>query len=311
MSANHRSDILNASPARPIGRQPAANRPLVRASRRFTPIRQRLHEAVLFRCRQLGMMRNGRPFEHTAMSIPVSSIRGMPAFSPYFPDPPARYRNVRFQWVTFRTDAAAVDAYLPDCFTPDPEGLCVAFGLSVGWCSAYGSFEEAGVFIRCLWRGRTGYFCPVCFLNSRNSIPAGREIYGTPKVAADVAVGVEERVMFTHVRIAGATVMSVRSTIGRPATAADLPIIAPAWRLKAIPRADGRGCDVLQLIDAAPAAEDVKVHAAYRGDGVVELAQSPVYDLSRLVPREYMGAAYAELDYSENFGDVVHDFLAP
>jgi acetoacetate decarboxylase len=245
------------------------------------------------------------------MSIPLSSIRGMPAFSPYYPDPPARYRNVRFQWVTFHADPAAVDAHLPDCFTPDPDGLCVAFGLSVGWCSAYGPFEEAGLFVRCRWRDQTGYFCPVCFLNSRNSIPAGREIYGTPKVAADVSVGAQERVMSTDVRLGGATVLSIRSTFDRSASAADLPVIAPAWRLKAIPRADGRGCDVLQLIDAAPAARDVSVHIACIGAGIVELAPSPVYDLSRLVPREFVGAAYAELDYSEGYGEIVHDFLKP
>jgi acetoacetate decarboxylase len=245
------------------------------------------------------------------MSISLAAIRSMPAFSPYYPQPPARYRNVRFQWVSFRADPAAVDAYLPDCFTPAPDGFCVAFGLSVGWCSAYGAFEEAGVFVRCQWRGQTGYFCPVCFLNSRSSIPAGREIYGTPKVAADITVAIDERVMFTEVRLAGGTVLGLRSTMDRPASAADLPALAPAWRLKAIPRADGQGCDVLQLIDAAPAAGDVTAHVARAGEGVVEFSPSPVYDLSRLAPREHLGAHYAELDYTEGYGVIVHDFLRP
>jgi acetoacetate decarboxylase len=190
-------------------------------------------------------------------------------------------------------------------------GFCVAFGLSVGWCSAYGAFQEAGVFVRCQWRGQTGYFTPVCFLNSRSSIPAGREIYGTPKVAADIDVGFDERVMFTHVRLAGVTVLSLRSTMEQPATAADLPVLAPAWRLKAIPRADGQGCDVLQLIDAAPAAGDVTAHVVRRGNGVASFEPSPVFDLSGLCPRELLGAHFAELDYTEGFGQIIHDFLRP
>ena len=105
--------------------------------------------------------------------------------------------------------------------------------------------------------------------------------------------------------------MGIRSTFDQSATADELPKLAPAWRLKAIPRADGEGCDVLQLIDAAPAAGNVKVHAVFRGEAVVEFARSPVYDLSKLAPREYLGAHYAELDYSEGFGTVVHDFLKP
>lgn len=33
------------------------------------------------------------------MTIPLDHTRSMPAFSPYFPVPPARYRNTRSQIV--------------------------------------------------------------------------------------------------------------------------------------------------------------------------------------------------------------------
>jgi len=51
------------------------------------------------------------------------------------------------------------------------------------------------------------------FLNSRSSIPAGREIYGTPKVFADLNVGLDERVMYTCTRLVGAKVFDIRSTM--------------------------------------------------------------------------------------------------
>ena len=47
------------------------------------------------------------------MSIPLDQITNMPAFSPYYPMPPARYRNARFQFVSFRAATAAIDRVLP------------------------------------------------------------------------------------------------------------------------------------------------------------------------------------------------------
>jgi len=64
------------------------------------------------------------------------------------------------------------------------QGICVAKGISIPWSANYGAFEESVVTVPCAFEGQAGYFTPVVFLNSRSSIPAGREIYGTPKVFA-------------------------------------------------------------------------------------------------------------------------------
>ena len=147
------------------------------------------------------------------MSIPMDQIVGMPAFSQYYPQPPAHYRNVKAQYVSFRAAVEAVDQILPDCFEPTEDGFCIATGLTVPWSSNYGKFDESVLTVRCSFRGQVGYFSPVAFLNSRSSIPAGREIYGTPKVFADLAVGMDERVMYTETRIAGASILNIRSTM--------------------------------------------------------------------------------------------------
>ena len=129
------------------------------------------------------------------MTLPMDDIIGMPAFSTYYPMPPARYRGARFQFVCFRANVKAIERLLPSCFEPSEDGFCTAMGLSVPWSANYGKFEESTVVIRCVYNGQVGYFAPVVFLNSRSSIPAGREIYGTPKVFADVRVGMDERVV--------------------------------------------------------------------------------------------------------------------
>jgi hypothetical protein len=37
-------------------------------------------------------------------NMPLDKISNMPAFSPYYPMPPALYRGVVFQWVYFEAD---------------------------------------------------------------------------------------------------------------------------------------------------------------------------------------------------------------
>ena len=243
------------------------------------------------------------------MSIPLAEIANMPAFSPYYPMPPARYRNVRLQYVFFRADVLAVERVLPACFEASEDGFCAAMGLAVPWAANYGKFEESVLSVKCTYQGQVGYFSPVVFLNSRSSIPAGREIYGTPKVYAEMEVGMDERVMYTETRLAGVSVLSIRSTMQRTATMEEMPELVPSWRLKVIPRADGKGVDVMQLIDGANVSSDVTVHVCRAGDGVVQFNPSPIYDLSDFTPREYYGAYYVEMDQTEGYAEIVHDFL--
>ncbi|MDP6556799.1 MAG: hypothetical protein QGF59_14020 [Pirellulaceae bacterium] len=77
------------------------------------------------------------------MTIPLKQIAGMPAFSPYYPMPSARYRNVRFQYVLFRADASAVDRILPACFEPSDDGFCAAIGLLAKWSGNYGYTDSS------------------------------------------------------------------------------------------------------------------------------------------------------------------------
>ena len=243
------------------------------------------------------------------MTIPLDQIANMPAFSPYYPMPPARYCNVRIQFVYFRADMAAIDRVLPACFEPSEDGFCAAIGATVPWSANYGRFDESALSVKCTYQSQVGYFAPVAFLNSRSSIPAGREIYGTPKVFADMKVDMDERVMYTDTRLAGVSVLSIRSTMHREARPEDMPKLQPSWRLKVIPRVDGKGADVMQLIDPTKVTSDTVVHECRAGDGVVQFNPSPIYDLSDFTPLEYFGAHYIEMDYTEGYGEIVHDFL--
>jgi acetoacetate decarboxylase len=119
----------------------------------------------------------------------------------------------------------------------------------------------------------------------------------------------EERVMVTDTHVGGGNAMSIRSTMHKEARPEELPQLTPAWRLKVIPKIDGTGPEVMQLVDAAKATSDVTVHVSRAGDGVVHFEPVATYDLSDFTPLEYLGAHYVEMDYTENYGEVVRDFL--
>ena len=78
-----------------------------------------------------------------------------------------------------------------------------------------------------------------------------------------------KRVMINDTRLAGVSVLNIRSIMHQEASIDDKPVLKPNWCLKVIPRADGKGVDVMLLIDVSDVFTDVKVHVCRSGYGVV------------------------------------------
>ena len=96
------------------------------------------------------------------MTIPLNQIIGMPAYSPYYPMPPALYRHAKFHFVYFHADPLAIDRILPECFTQIDQGICVAIGILIPWSANYRAFEESVVTVPCAFEGQVGYSTPRC-----------------------------------------------------------------------------------------------------------------------------------------------------
>ena len=166
------------------------------------------------------------------------------------------------------------------------------------------------VLLPCRFRGQTGYYCSHVLHNGPAGIAAGREIYGTPKLFATVAVARSGRAMTTEASLGGTPVLRVSSVTDAEVPAAELPALAPSWRLKLIPRADGPGPALKQLIDCSGALRDPSVHFAGRGSGTVRFGASPELDLTPLGPIACRGAFYFEMSYAEHYAAIAYDFLA-
>lgn len=234
----------------------------------------------------------------------------MPFHAPFYPRLPATYRDVRIATLAFRADPGAVAALLPDGFTPDPDGACVAVGVEVPFCSAYGPFGEAFLWVRARWRGETGWYLPIIWHDGPAGIAAGREIYGAPKVFAAIETGFVGPTWRTSVTMGGQPVFNLGVTLESPIDPIDLPAYAPDWRLKVIPRADGPGTAVHQVVDAAVAGSDATVAAAFRGLGTVTFGASPLCDLTSLGSTHAGQAFWRETSFREGYGRVVADLMA-
>lgn len=233
----------------------------------------------------------------------------IPVSNPFYPPLPAIYRNVRFQFVFFHAAPDAVQAFLPEPLIAAEDGLCVASGLVVPDCVNYGSFEESFIVMKCRFRNQTGFYCSHVFHNGPAGIAAGREIYGTPKVYADLKVTRDDQRMVTETSYWGAPVLHISSSAETVASPDAMPALTPAWRLKIIPRADGPGPALKQLIDCSETPRDVEVHYAAKGRGSIEFGVSPRCDLTPLTPLEYGDAFHMESIYSEGYARVVYDYL--
>jgi acetoacetate decarboxylase len=234
----------------------------------------------------------------------------IPFDAPFYPPLPALYRNVGFQMVEFRADPDAVGRLLPEPLEPSPGGECVATGILIPFSTAYGAINEGALQQKVTFRGEEGWYCSHVWHNGPRGIAAGREIYGTPKIFSDVEVRLAEGAMLTRASMAGVPIVTISSTMETRITPDELPSLAPGWQLKLIPRADGPGPAIKQLIDTTGATLDIEIHVAYRGRGTVHFEPSALCEVSGLRPLAYGDAFYFEASYGEGFARIVYDYLA-
>ncbi len=245
------------------------------------------------------------------MALKQNDGWNMPPKEGFYPPLPAVYRNVKLQMVFFDAEPSSVALFLPEPLQPSESGCCVVGGIDVPFSTHYGAFQETFVMMECVFERKKGFYCSHVFHNGPAGIAAGREIYGTPKVFADVRIRQMERTMSSETNHNGVPLLNIYSTSDRLAEERSMPSLAPAWRLKVIPRADGPGPAVKQLIDCTDVAQGLTVHFQARGEGHLWLGKTPCFDLSPLTPQRIGDAFYQECSYSEGYARIAYDYLKP
>jgi acetoacetate decarboxylase len=231
----------------------------------------------------------------------------MPPSVPYY-QLPATYRDVAFYVLRVRVDASAVAQLLPPPLVGSEGGLCTVTTVDVPYSSSYGPFQESFLQLACTFDGAPATYLPFVFLNNVRAIVAGREVYGTPKIWADVSGDGPAADSRWRTVLDGNLLIEQRVRTTTSIGAAELPSSGPAYRLKLVPSADGRGPALKQLVSAEP--ERLVLRDLMAGDGRVEFGVAGGIDLRPLQPRQVLGAFRYTASYVEGWGRIVHDYLA-
>lgn len=232
----------------------------------------------------------------------------MPAHKAYYPPLPTYYRDVRFQLVYFKADPKKLRDFIPEPLEPTAAGLCVAFGIDVPFSSSYGPFHESGLMIQVDFQGQTGFFNTHLYLDNVPAICSGRERWGAPKEFAEVQFEQHDNLLVCRTIRAGEAIMTITSELGTHASPDALIPMFPSYRLKLVPRADGPGAAIKQIVTAAP--QDVQSHLLYQGTGSVQFGATAHSDLRPFGPLSEVAAFYQVASYTETYGNIVYDYLA-
>ena len=234
----------------------------------------------------------------------------MPPGFPYYMTTrePTVYRDVIFQVLFFKIDDKAMTTLLPSPLEPALDRLCVVVAIDVPYASNYGPFQETFLQVPCTFYDNSSFYIPYVFVNNVRAICAGREIWGTPKIFADVIVQRRNMRITSRTVFEGHKLIEVMTTTGQLVEPIALPTMSPAYRLKLIPSADGLGPAVKQLVTSEPL--DSQLSDLTRGEGQVTFGASNGLDLTGLHPHQTFDAFTFKMSYRETFGSIAFDYLS-
>lgn len=231
----------------------------------------------------------------------------LPAHRSTYPAIPTFYRGIETQFVEINVDPEVARQHLPAPLEVDPAGGAVVCSLKIG-LSSYGPFNEAGIYLRCTLDGQPGVYNSHLYLDNVTAICAGRERWGVAKEFATITFKDHENVRVCEVVKEGALLMRISTTWDALAEEDSLPALAPNYNLKLIPKADGPGAAIKQLVRYE--SESVGQSSQYSGRGMVEFRSTAKTDLLPFTPLKIGKGFYHVGDLKELHGTVIIDYLA-
>jgi acetoacetate decarboxylase len=233
----------------------------------------------------------------------------MPLTSPSFPPGPYRFVNREFLIVTYRTDAAALRAVVPEPLEVDEPLVRYEF-IRMPDSTGFGDYTETGQVIPVTFRGMRGGYVHAMYLNDDSPIAGGRELWGFPKKLAATALAVEKDTLigtldYGPVRVATATMGYKHRVLDAARVLESLK--APGFLLKIVPHVDGtaRICELVKY-----SLEDIVVKGAWTGPAALELRPHALAPVAELPVLEVLSAAHILTDLTLGLGTVVFDYLA-
>ncbi|WNG85321.1 acetoacetate decarboxylase family protein [Mycobacterium sp. ITM-2016-00317] len=245
-----------------------------------------------------------------------------------YPLPPYMFQDARMYTASIRVDPRDLEGILPQDLYPLPgfeDVVTVGFNKFAAPESNIRPYNELTIgmpaTLRTSAREVSGHYVIQMFLGSStpesavSPIMAGHHLLGMPKREAEFTVdGDFDHAVAIKVMRHGVVVVDVdvdkRGAPAEPSALARM-VEEVAFVLKAIPKADGSGWDVLQLAgQPLETADDYHVHDC-RGANITFADNRITLDTGRVLHiKEVLSATFTHMDFMLGWRGTVHDYLA-
>ncbi len=238
----------------------------------------------------------------------------LPDRSPLFKAPPRHYKGYRKLSLYCEASLAGIRKALPRDFET-ASNIIEVFVMNCPEVHDLSNPEmgpraylEGGVVVQARYKTVLGGHVLYEYVTTDDALCGGREVWGYPKKLAQVSF---DEAPGGHIAASverlGKTLIDTKFTPGEAIF--EKPSLQPRLQVKRIPRVDGEGFDVDQIIYNELASP--KLHERIPGAAAVTLGGSPIMDpLMELGVTRVVGAEFIVADFHLAYGRVYEDRLA-
>lgn len=239
----------------------------------------------------------------------ILALPSMPAISPSYPMGPYRFVNREYFIVSYETDMDSLRRVIPEPLEPISNQVLYEW-IAMPDSSGFGSYQESGTVVPCLYEGKPVNYTVQMFLNDEPPIACGREIWGFPKKYAEAELRVEKDTLTGILTYGGR-----RAAMGTMAykynrldkTTATNSLSKLNCNLKIIPGHDFKP-QIAQLV--AYNLQDIEVMEAWEGPARLHLIPHVNAPAADLPVRKIMGGKHIRANLTLPHGFVLHDYIS-
>ena len=233
----------------------------------------------------------------------------MPLTNPSFPRGPYRFFDREYLVITYRTDADALRAVVPEPLEVAEPIVKYEF-IRMPDSTGFGDYTESGQVIPVRFGGEDGVYIHSMYLDDDAPIVGGRELWGFPKKLARPKISHESDVIVCTLHYGD--VLCATGTVGYKHRPADTGAVLrsmqqPNFLLKIIPHVDAspRICELVRY-----RLEDVHIKQAWSSPAELQLFRHVAADVARLPVLEVVSGLHFVADLTLGYGTVAFDYLA-
>lgn len=232
----------------------------------------------------------------------------MPLGAPYYVAPPYEYQDNHEISVVFRTTQGALQALLPPGLIPNPDALAFVYISEFNVISPpSGKYMEAGLGIPTIFEQKAGNYFIYLWLDNTLGVVAGREIWGFPKIDADISITAANGVYNASVIKDGVEI--IHASVNATSHVKPIPYQPdlPGFNLKIIPSVrKNHPPDIMQLTSATISTTTKEL---YIGEATLSFSSLATNKLADIPILGIISGQRSITDMVLDCGDVLFDYL--